>query len=109
MPEIERRQRRGRAETQGEDAPPTKKRAKQGTERGREDVAQTRQAGRGGSGATVAPKIVQGVHDARMAGRLARAVSLVRDGKPLVRALSLARREVHAISCVCVSMCTVCA
>jgi hypothetical protein len=104
MPEIERSQRRGRAETRGEDAPPAKKRAKQGTERGREDVAQTRQAGRGGS--AVAPKIVQGLYDARMAGRLARAVSLVRDGKPLVRALSLARREVHAISYVCVSMCT---
>jgi hypothetical protein len=104
MPEIERSQRRGRAETRGEDAPPAKKRAKQGTDRGREDVAQTRQAGRGGS--AVAPKIVQGLYDARMAGRLARAVSLVRDGKPLVRALSLARREVHAISYVCVSMCT---
>ena len=85
MPEIgtRRSQRRGRAETRGEDAPPAKKRLKQGTERGREDVAQTRQAGRGGS--AVAPKIVQGVHDARMAGRLARAVSLVRDGKPLVQ------------------------
>ena len=89
------------------DAARVKQSQKKLTERGREDVAETRHTGR--AAGSVAPQIVQGVHDARMAGRLARAVSLVRDGKPLVRALSLARREVHAISCVCVPMCTVCA